>query len=202
MSNMCGVHFLFFAARLFSSVLNAQCVHNGSSFFFFSGQCKVISPHSSFVSPVPKSPRKKKLANGEVISFSYFLSKTSGNTQWLSFWRMLVTLLLRRTVFLLQCLSVSLGGKGKEHQQNKQEVSKGPCLQNEWVISPLCNLFSSKKRGWTKKILHTQKKRQQKIMVAHNTPFPPFQRVGTTTSSQIKKAFLGCQKKGILRRRK
>ncbi len=156
MSNMCGVHFLFFAARLFSSVLNAQCVHNGSSFFFFSGQCKVISPHSSFVSPVPKSPRKKKLANDEVISFRYFLSKTSGNTQWLSFWRMLVTLLLRRTVFLLQCLS--LGGRGKEQQQNKRKVSKGHvCRKSGWSHHyTIC--FPRKKRGWTKEILHTRKK--------------------------------------------
>ena len=168
---------------------------------FFSGQCKVISPHSSFVSPVPKSPRKKKLGNDEVISFSYFLSKTSGNTQWL-FWRMLVTLLLRRTVFLLQCLSVSLGGRGKEQQQNKREVSKGHvCRKSGWSHHyAIC--FPRKKEGEQKRFYIPKKKRQQKIMVAHNTPFPPFQRVGTTTSSQIKKAFLGCQKKGILRRRK
>ncbi len=157
--NGCGAHFLFFCfPPLFLRVLNAQCVHNGSSFFFFSGQCKVISPHSSFVSPVPKSPRKKKLANGEVISFSYFLSKTSGNTQWLSFWRMLVTLLLRRTVFLLQCLSVSLGGRGKEQQQNKLEVSKGRVCRKSGCSHRYTICFPRKKRGWTKEILHTRKK--------------------------------------------
>ena len=69
------------------------------------------------------------------------------------------------------------------------------------VLTAIQSVFPEKKEGEQKRF-YIPEKRQQKIIVAHNTPFPPFQCVGTTTSSQIKKTFLGCQKKGILRRRK